>query len=137
MKQAAQHAFTRQSQGAFRLRLKPIAALAFSMMACATIPQAAAESAGSDQGKNGTAAEVSFDNTYLRQDGNAPIDTSRFTRGNAVSPGTYSVDLFVNGARLSREDIRTDALFRSAVDDRCSGTAPTIRRDRSRMLWRA
>ena len=106
MKQAAQHAFSRQSQDAFRLRLKPIAAIAFSMMACAAIPQAMADASGLDQSKSGTVAEVSFDNTYLRQDGGTPIDTSRFTRGNAVSPGTYSVDLYVNGARLSRQDIR-------------------------------
>jgi len=110
MKEAVQHASPNSSTSlnleSFRLRLKPIAAIAFSMMACAGIPQAVAETTGSDQSKSGAVAEVSFDNTYLRQDGGAEIDTSRFTRGNAVSPGTYSVDLSVNGTRVAREDIR-------------------------------
>ncbi|WP_438391407.1 fimbria/pilus outer membrane usher protein [Caballeronia sp. DA-9] len=106
MKQAAHYLAPGQNQDLFRLRLKPLAAIAFSMMACAAIPQAAADETGSGQGKTSVAAEVSFDNTYLREEGGTAIDTSRFTRGNAVSPGTYSVDLFVNGARMSREDIR-------------------------------
>ena len=58
------------------------------------------------QTQTGAVDEVSFDNTYLRGDGGTAVDTSRFTRGNAVTPGTYSVDLIVNGMRLAREDIR-------------------------------
>jgi outer membrane usher protein len=86
--------------------MKPFAVIAFSMMACAAIPQAVAEAAVSAQTQTGAVDEVSFDNIYLRGDGGSAVDTSRFTRGNAVSPGTYSVDVLVNGTRLAREDIR-------------------------------
>src|SRR5476649_2279196 len=88
MKLSAQTAFNAQYPAAFRLRLKPLAAIAFSIMACGAIPQAVADAAITPQTQTGA------------------VDTSRFTRGNAVTPGTYSVDLIVNGARLAREDIR-------------------------------
>src|SRR5471030_2579514 len=106
MKLSAQTAFNAQYPVAFRLRLKPLAAIAFSMMACGAIPQAVADVAITSQTQTGAVDEVSFDNMYLRGDGGSAVDTSRFTRGNAVTPGTYSVDLIVNGARLAREDIR-------------------------------
>src|SRR5476649_2585404 len=106
MKLSAQTAFNAQYPVAFRLRLKPLAAIAFSMMACGAIPQAVADAAITPQTQTGAVDEVSFDNTYLRGDGGTAVDTSRFTRGNAVTPGTYSVDLIVNGTRLAREDIR-------------------------------
>jgi outer membrane usher protein len=109
MKHAAQHASHSQGLDQFRLRLKPFAAIAFSMMACAAISQAVANGDVSAQVQTGVVDEVSFDNIYLRGDGGSPVDTSRFTRGNAVSPGTYSVDLLVNGTRLAREDIRFTA----------------------------
>ncbi|WP_031362596.1 fimbria/pilus outer membrane usher protein, partial [Caballeronia sordidicola] len=110
MKLSAQTVFNAQYPVAFRLRLKPLAAIAFSMMACGAIPQAVADAAAAaaitPQTQTGAVDEVSFDNTYLRGDGGTAVDTSRFTRGNAVTPGTYSVDLIVNGMRLAREDIR-------------------------------
>src|SRR5476649_1589762 len=106
MKLSAQTAFNAQYPAAFRLRLKPLAAIAFSMMACGAIPQAVADAAITPQTQTGAVDEVSFDNMYLRGDAGSAVDTSRFTRGNAVTPGTYSVDLIVNGARLAREDIR-------------------------------
>jgi len=106
MKLSAQTVFNAQYPVAFRLRLKPLAAIAFSMMACAAIPQAVADAAITPQTQTGAVDEVSFDNMYLRGDAGSAVDTSRFTRGNAVTPGTYSVDLIVNGARLAREDIR-------------------------------
>src|SRR5471032_2336539 len=106
MKLSAQTAFNAQYPAAFRLRLKPLAVIAFSMMACGAIPQAVADAAITPQTQTGAVDEVSFDNMYLRGDAGSAVDTSRFTRGNAVTPGTYSVDLIVNGARLAREDIR-------------------------------
>jgi outer membrane usher protein len=106
MKHAAHYASHRSGTDSFRLRLKPFAAIAFSMMACAAIPQAVADVAVTPQSQSGAVDEVSFDNTYLRGDSGTAVDTSRFTRGNAVTPGTYSVDLLVNGTRLAREDIR-------------------------------
>jgi outer membrane usher protein len=109
MKTTAQHASPSQGLDTFRLRLKPLAAIAFSMMACAAIPQAMADALVSAQTQTGTVDEVSFDNMYLRGDGGSAVDTSRFTRGNAVTPGTYAVDLLVNGVRVAREDIRFTA----------------------------
>jgi outer membrane usher protein len=106
MKHAAHYASHRSGPDSFRLRLKPFAAIAFSMMACAAISQAVADVAVTPQSQSGAVDEVSFDNTYLRGDSGTAVDTSRFTRGNAVAPGTYSVDLVVNGTRLAREDIR-------------------------------
>src|ERR1700722_18284338 len=106
MKLSAQTAFNAQYPVAFRLRLKPLAAIAFSMMACGAISQAVADAAITPQTQSGAVDEVSFDNMYLRGEGGTAVDTSRFTRGNAVTPGTYSVDLIVNGMRLAREDIR-------------------------------
>src|SRR5471032_2824098 len=106
MKLSAQTAFNAQYPAAFRLRLKPLAAIAFSMMACGAIPQAVADAAITPQTQTGAVDEVSFDNMYLRGDAGSAVDTSRFTRGNAVTPGTYSVDLIVNGTRMAREDIR-------------------------------
>jgi outer membrane usher protein len=109
MKTTAQHASHSQGLDTFRLRLKPLAAIAFSMMACAAIPQAMADALVSAQTQTGAVDEVSFDNMYLRGDGGSAVDTSRFTRGNAVTPGTYAVDLLVNGVRVAREDIRFTA----------------------------
>ncbi len=106
MKTTDQHASPSQDLDTFRLRLKPLAAIAFSMMACAASPQAVADAAVTPQTQTGAVDEVSFDNMYLRGEAGSTVDTSRFTRGNAVSPGTYPVDLIVNGARLAREDIR-------------------------------
>src|SRR3984957_13908096 len=106
MKLSAQTVFNAQYPVAFRLRLKPLAAIAFSMMACGAISQAVADAAITPQTQSGAVDEVSFDNMYLRGEGGTAVDTSRFTRGNAVTPGTYSVDLIVNGMRLAREDIR-------------------------------
>jgi outer membrane usher protein len=109
MKIDAQYVSSSQGLDTFRLRLKPLAAIAFSMMACAAIPQAMADALVSAQTQTGTVDEVSFDNTYLRADAGSAVDTSRFTRGNAVTPGTYAVDLLVNGVRVAREDIRFTA----------------------------
>jgi outer membrane usher protein len=109
MKHAAQHASQNRDQSAFRLRLRPIATVAFAMLACATVSQAVAEGAALKNGDTGAVDEVSFDNMYLRADAGTSIDTARFTRGNAVTPGTYAVDLLVNGVRLASEDIRFTA----------------------------
>ena len=66
MKLSTQHASHSQEHDTFRLRMKPIAVIAFSMMACAAIPQAVAEAVVSAQTQTGAVDEVSFDNIYLR-----------------------------------------------------------------------
>jgi outer membrane usher protein len=51
-------------------------------------------------------AAVSFDPTFLRTDANQPVDVERFARGNVISPGVYSVDVWMNGIRVARQDVR-------------------------------
>jgi outer membrane usher protein len=51
-------------------------------------------------------AAVEFDTTFLRVDPNATVDVSRFARGNPVSEGIYSVDVYLNGIRVARHDVR-------------------------------
>ncbi len=94
------------SQNEFALRLKPIAAIALAMMACAAVPQAMAEGSAKDTTKSGTLDQVQFDDTFLRAQNGEAIDVNRFTRGNAVSPGKYVVEIVVNGSRIAREDVR-------------------------------
>ncbi|AXL50635.1 fimbrial assembly protein [Paraburkholderia caffeinilytica] len=54
----------------------------------------------------GTGAAVQFDTTFLRTDPNQTVDVARFTSGNIVQPGVYSVDLWVNDVRVARQDVR-------------------------------
>ena len=51
-------------------------------------------------------AAVEFDTTFLRVDPNATVDVTRFARGNPVSEGIYSVDVYLNGIRAARHDVR-------------------------------
>jgi outer membrane usher protein len=50
------------------------------------------------------AAEVEFNPAFLQ--GGSKVDVSRFTRGNPVLPGDYTVDLQVNGKWLGRAAVR-------------------------------
>ncbi|REE23256.1 outer membrane usher protein [Paraburkholderia sp. BL27I4N3] len=96
--------------GAFRLHpIAALAALAFAMSGAQPIDAQASEQGGP--------AAVEFDTTFLRTDANATVDVSRFARGNPVSEGVYSVDLFVNGIRVARQDVRFVAA-RGTVDAR-------------------
>jgi outer membrane usher protein len=58
----------------------------------------------SETSNAGTA--VQFDSTFLRTDPQQTVDISRFSRGNAVQPGVYSVDLWVNDLHVARQDVR-------------------------------
>ncbi|KAK44799.1 hypothetical protein BG58_22690 [Caballeronia jiangsuensis] len=49
---------------------------------------------------------VEFDTTFLRVDSGSDFDARRFSRGNTVSPGIYSVDIIVNGNRVKRDEVR-------------------------------
>ncbi len=106
MKHAANKAFHAQGPIGFRLRLKPIAAIAFSMMAYSAFSEAAIDASAPQSSDTAKTEDVTFDTMYLRGDSGAAIDTTRFARGNAVAPGVYSVGITINGARVSREDIR-------------------------------
>ncbi|WP_249777501.1 fimbria/pilus outer membrane usher protein [Herbaspirillum robiniae] len=50
-------------------------------------------------------AQVEFGNDFLWRDGHGGIDTSRFGGSNPVIPGSYRVDLYVNGAWMGRQDV--------------------------------
>ncbi len=49
---------------------------------------------------------VMFDTTFLRTDASQPVDVARFAHGNNVSPGVYMVDVWLNGTRVAREEVR-------------------------------
>lgn len=55
--------------------------------------------------KKTTLAQVEFGNDFLWRDGHGGIDTSRFGGSNPVIPGSYRVDLYVNGAWMGRQDV--------------------------------
>ena len=65
-----------------------------------------AEGSAKDTTKSGTVEQVQFDDTFLRAQNGEAINVNRFTRGNAVSPGKYVVEIVVNGSRIAREDVR-------------------------------
>ncbi|WP_313065628.1 fimbria/pilus outer membrane usher protein [Paraburkholderia sp. LEh10] len=78
--------------------LRPAAVLvrcAFAVVAAMHGEYAAA----SDAPKN-----VDFDGLFLRS--GAAVDVSRFERGSNVAPGSYNVDIWLNGMRIARDDVR-------------------------------
>lgn len=50
-------------------------------------------------------AQVEFDKGFLSGHEGEKLDISRFEMGNAVPPGRYRVDVFVNENRVARDDI--------------------------------
>ncbi len=46
-----------------------------------------------------------FTNQYFRDADGNPMDVSRFSHGNPVSPGNYTVELYINGVWVSRRDL--------------------------------
>ncbi|MFM0503868.1 fimbria/pilus outer membrane usher protein [Paraburkholderia caffeinilytica] len=83
--------------------LKPVTALVlsvFAMLGYMTPDNASAADAGQ------TAEAVTFDTTFLQTDPKQTVDVARFARGNIVSPGVYTVDVWVNDARVTRDSIR-------------------------------
>jgi outer membrane usher protein len=83
--------------------LSPVTAVILSVFAVLGGVQSASVNASESGSAN---APVSFDSTFLRTDPNQTVDVARFARGNAVSPGAYSVDIWVNGIRVARQDVR-------------------------------
>jgi outer membrane usher protein FimD/PapC len=78
---------------------------ATALLAFAVFGGAQSANVNASENNNGGAA-VQFDTTFLRTDPKRTVDVSRFSRGNLVSPGIYSVDIWVNETRVSREDVR-------------------------------
>jgi outer membrane usher protein len=83
--------------------LNPVTAVvvsAFAAIGCAGSAHAdAAEPAES----NGA---VAFDTTFLQVDPGARVDVARFARGNVVSPGAYTVDIWINDNRVAHDSAR-------------------------------
>ncbi|WP_229773090.1 FimD/PapC N-terminal domain-containing protein, partial [Burkholderia cenocepacia] len=50
-------------------------------------------------------AQATFDPGFLNNGSGQAVDLSRFSRGNVVQPGTYSVDLVVGSDWVGRYDI--------------------------------
>ncbi|KAE8762033.1 fimbria/pilus outer membrane usher protein [Paraburkholderia madseniana] len=95
------HARTSAQSGPFGLN--PVTAVVLSVFAVVGGVQPACVSAS----ESDTApAAVQFDSTFLRTDPNQTVDVARFARGNAVSPGVYSVDVWLNDTRIARQDVR-------------------------------
>ncbi|OLF52042.1 fimbria/pilus outer membrane usher protein [Pseudomonas chlororaphis] len=61
-----------------------------------------------------SATELEFNDTFLQMNG-APIDLKYFEQGNAIPPGTYSVDLYLNQMLIKRQDIAFSADARGQV----------------------
>ncbi|WP_322065015.1 fimbria/pilus outer membrane usher protein [Burkholderia ubonensis] len=92
-------------------RLKPLSALVLSSIASCS-GSVRAESEPVVQVAQTEFAQVEFDNGFLRHDGGPAVDLSRFERGNVVTPGNYSVDLYVGMDWIGRFDIA----FKAAPD---------------------
>ncbi|WPG34976.1 fimbria/pilus outer membrane usher protein [Variovorax sp. EBFNA2] len=50
-------------------------------------------------------AQVEFETTFLAPGSSQGVDLSRFSKGNIVAPGKYSVDLLVNDGWIGRTDV--------------------------------
>ncbi|MGT2474567.1 fimbria/pilus outer membrane usher protein [Paraburkholderia terrae] len=84
----------------FVLMLSPLAAYQFDVCAAdASVPTT-------------MSGQVQFDSDFLAHGGSLSVDVSRFEKGNAVLPGMYSVDIYVNQNRV----VRTDLLFKAVAD---------------------
>ncbi|MFM0341105.1 fimbria/pilus outer membrane usher protein [Paraburkholderia fungorum] len=95
------HARTSECSGTFGL--SPVAVVVLSVFAVLGGVQSASVKAA-ETGKDDSS--VQFDTTFLRTDPKQTVDVARFSRGNMVSPGVYSVDLWVNDIRVARQDVR-------------------------------
>ncbi|OZB62073.1 MAG: hypothetical protein B7X39_03815 [Lysobacterales bacterium 14-68-21] len=72
---------------------------------------------------DGSANEASFDRSMLSGAGQNTTDLSRFERGDFVPAGAYSVDLFLNGRPVGRNEVR----FAAASPD--ASATPCFTRD--------
>ncbi|HZZ01357.1 fimbria/pilus outer membrane usher protein, partial [Paraburkholderia sp.] len=94
---------TRTSEGSGSFGLNPVTAVVMSVFAVLGGVQSTSVSATES---SDTVAAVQFDTTFLRTDPKQTVDVERFARGNAVQPGVYTVDLWVNDLRVARQDVR-------------------------------
>jgi outer membrane usher protein len=90
------------------LELHPIAGMVMSVFAVVGSVQSANVNASEATSAPvpSVASAVEFDSTFLRTDPAQTVDVARFSQGNPVSPGVYSVDIFVNETRVAHQDVR-------------------------------
>jgi len=67
-------------------------------------------------------AEVQFNTDMLRGFGDAPVDISRFNRGNYAAPGDYTVPVVVNNRQVGRSSVRVRQLAGEAHPQPCLDT---------------
>ncbi|MFF7398420.1 fimbria/pilus outer membrane usher protein [Achromobacter sp. NPDC008082] len=53
---------------------------------------------------------VEFNPAFFGNRQGQTVDLSRFQRGNTLEPGTYQLDLYLNGSRVGREQIYVEAM---------------------------
>lgn len=75
------------------------------------LPADAAHSPAGNSGGPDDAAPLEFSTAFTAS--NRGVDVSRFGKGHPILPGTYNVDLFVNGVRIGRRNIE----FQTVPDD--------------------
>lgn len=94
------------------LELNPIAGVV--MTAFAVVGGVQSANVNASEATSAAAVElasaVQFDSTFLRTDPTQTVDVSRFSQSNPVSPGVYSVDIFVNETRVAHQDVRFAAV---------------------------
>ncbi|HWU77448.1 MAG TPA: fimbria/pilus outer membrane usher protein [Rhodanobacter sp.] len=79
----------------------------------------AADAGASSAALDGGAADATFDRSLLSGQGQNTTDLSRFEHGNPVLPGTYNVDLYLNGRWVGRVDARFAAATPEASATPC------------------
>lgn len=93
-----------------------------SKAACLLIAGAGAAAGSGTAWADDEPVEVEFNSQFLRNTGGAPMDASRFKRGNVASPGNYRAELFVNQSWMGRVDVSLQPVGKDAHDvDRWSG----------------
>ncbi|HEY1998141.1 fimbria/pilus outer membrane usher protein [Paraburkholderia sp.] len=97
------HAHFSAASGPFGLN--PVTAVVLSVFAVVGSVQPASVNASEMATASGPEA-VQFDTSFLRTDKDQTVDVARFARGNSVSPGVYSVDVWMNDMRIARHDVR-------------------------------
>lgn len=94
---------------ASRHGLRPFGMLLIASLVCAqTDTQALQVAPSADPPPRPPPAQVEFEASFLSNGGQA-IDVSRYSRGNVVMPGQYTTDIYVNGSRLGRRELRLAA----------------------------
>ena len=86
-----------------KIKLSPLA-----LMLMMAFPIGAAE-LSDDKSRDYARNIIEFESDLLRIDNGSKVDLSRFSFGSSASPGTYRVNIFVNGNEVAQEDVEFKA----------------------------